>query len=270
MWDTAIAVGAGAARDALADAAPIMLALVDTDQWQDEALRAYIEEHHPKLPVVILTGTDAKRETIIKHLHLGAMTYVPRFADSRRLIDTIRTIMELTTRSPYRERVRDFLRSGEVELHITNDTTLIPLVVGYTQRILEDYGLSSEREQSRLGIALAEALSNAIIHGNLEVSSHARERVDDSYYDLIMTRRAREPYASRAVHINMRFSQSSATIVIRDQGKGFDRAKLADPTAEENLLAPSGRGILLMRAYTNALSWNESGNEVTLTTVLTA
>ena len=267
-WDTTIAIGAEAAREALADPTPVMLALVDVDEWHDAPLRAYIAHTYPKLPVVILTGAGEKREALIEQLHFGAMTYIPRNAVSRKLIDTIRTIVTLTMRSPYRERIKEFLVSGEVELHIGNDTGLIPLVVGYTQRIIEDYGLTSEREQSRLGVALGEALSNAIIHGNLEISSETRDALDDSYYDLITTRRAREPYASRAVHIIMRFSQSSATFVIRDQGKGFDRSKVADPTAEENLESLSGRGVLLMRAYTDAVSWNDVGNEVTLTKVL--
>lgn len=269
-WDTTIAIGAEAAREALADPAPVILALVDVDEWNDAPLRSYIAHTYPKLPVVILTGAVEKRDALIEQLHLGAMTYIPRNAESRKLIDTIRTIVTLTMRSPYRERIREFLKSGEVELHIGNDTSLIPLVVGYTQRILEDYGLTSEREQARLGIALGEALSNAIIHGNLDISSEARDALDDSYYDLITTRRAREPYASRAVHIIMRFSQSSATFVIRDHGKGFDRSKVADPTAEENLASLSGRGVLLMRAYTDAVSWNDVGNEVTLMKVLKA
>jgi len=267
-WDTTIAIGAEAARAALADPTPVMLALVDVDEWHDAPLRSYIAHTYPKLPVVILTGAVEKRDAMIEQLHLGAMTYIPRNSESRKLIDTIRTIVTMTTRSPYRERVREFLKAGEVELHIGNDTTLIPLIVGYTQRIIEDYGLTSEREQARLGIALGEALSNAIIHGNLEISSEVRDALDDSYYDLITTRRAREPYASRAVHIIMRFTQSSVTIVIRDQGKGFDRTKLMDPTAEENLGSVSGRGVLLMRAYTDALSWNDVGNEVTMTKVL--
>jgi len=267
-WETSIAVGGFAAGEALADANPVTLALVDSEVWRESTVRSRIEAECPSLPVIVLTSSQETADGLIKQLHLGAMSYIPRNSASRKLVDTIRTIITLSARSPYRERVREFVRSGEVELQIGNDTTLIPLVVGYTQRILEDYGLTSEREQARLGIALGEALSNAIIHGNLEISSEVRDALDDSYYDLITTRRAREPYASRAVHIIMRFTQSSVTIVIRDQGKGFDRAKLMDPTAEENLGSVSGRGVLLMRAYTDALSWNDVGNEVTMTKVL--
>jgi anti-sigma regulatory factor (Ser/Thr protein kinase) len=268
-WGTVIALGASGGCTALADPAPAALVLVDASLWHDKnTLRAYITEKHPNLPVIVLTERDARPDAVIEQLHLGAMTYVPRNAASRRLVETIQTILAISARNPYRERVKEFLRAGAIELHIANDTTLIPLIVGYTQRILEDYGLTAERDQTRLGIALSEALSNAMIHGNLEISSDLRETASDTYYDLITTRKGREPYTSRQVQVQMRFSQSSLTVVIRDQGKGFDRAALTDPTSPENVERLSGRGVLLMRAYTDALSWNDVGNEVTLTKVL--
>lgn len=267
-WDTVLALGSKGGRIALNDPNPVSLMLIDAELWRDESLRTQFTQRFPNLPVIILTDAGATPNSVIEQLQLGAMSYVPRDAASRRLVETIQTILSLASRNPYRERVREFLRSGAVELHIANDTSLIPLIVGYTQRILEDYGLTAERDQTRLGIALSEALSNAMIHGNLDISSDLRNSAIDTYYDLIMTRRAREPYLSRQVHVQMSFSQSSLTVVIRDQGKGFDRAALADPTNAENLERLSGRGILLMRAYTDAISWNDTGNEVTLTKVL--
>lgn len=270
-WDTVLALGASGGSTALSDATPTSLVLVDASLWHDKnAFRSFIASKHPALPVIVLTDHSATPASVIEQLHLGAMTYVPRDSASRRLVETIQTILSLAARNPYRERVREFFRSGAVELHIANDTSLIPLVVGYVQRLLEDYNLTAEHDQTRLGIALSEALSNAMIHGNLDISSDLRNSAADTYYDLITTRRAREPYISRQVHVHMRFSQSSLTVTIRDQGKGFDRAALADPTSPENLERLSGRGLLLMRAYTDALSWNDSGNEVTLTKVLKA
>jgi anti-sigma regulatory factor (Ser/Thr protein kinase) len=268
-WDMVVAAGAAGGRTALADPTPASLLLVDSSLWRDRAFRAEVAQRHPTLPVIVVTEASETPESVIEQLHLGAMSYVPRDAASGRLVDAIRTIITLSARSPYRERVRDFLRAGAVELSFSNDPGLTPLIVGYTQRILEDYGLTSALEQGRLGVALAEAISNAMIHGNLEIASELRQRADDGYYDLITTRRAREPYLSRQVTVAMRFSQSSLTIVVRDQGKGFDRNQLMDPTAPENLERLSGRGVLLMRAYTDTVSWNDVGNEVTLTKVLT-
>ena len=263
VWDVALAVTAQEARETLG-MSPITLLLVDSSVWRDAGLREYIASSHPLLPVIVLTGGDEGAEGLIQQLQLGAMTYVPRDADRRRLIETIETIINVTRRNPYRERIREFLRAGEVELHIGNDPKVIPVVVGYVQRVLEDYGLSNENEMSRIGVALTEALANAVIHGNLEVGSESRGDDTDAYYRAIDERLEKEPYRSRDVHVIMRFSQSSATFVIRDQGRGFDRGAVADPTAPENLTRACGRGILLMKAYCDVVTWNNDGTEVTL------
>lgn len=266
-WDAVLAGDVASARRAIADKAVAMV-LVDGSVWHAGELVKFLASEHPALPVIVLTSADRGAEGLIEQLNLGAMTYVPWDADARRLQDTVGTIFELTSRDPHRERIRPFLRSGEIELQIGTDAAMIPVVVGYIQRILEDYGLSNARDRSRTGLALTEAMANALIHGNLEVSSDLREQASDEFYQTIDARRGQEPYASRRVDVIMRFSQASATFVIRDQGKGFDRASVPDPTAPENLLRASGRGILLMKTYCNTVAWNDAGNEVTMVKVL--
>lgn len=267
-WTTVIAPSASSALSALADPTPLALVLVDASMWSDPEVRSALVDTHPELPVIVLTDQSTAPDAVIAQLQLGAMSYVPRDAASRRVVHAVETIIGLTARNPYRERIREFLRSGDLELQIGNDPALIPLVVGYIQRLLEDYCMATPREQGRIGVAISEALSNAIIHGNLEVSSELREAMSDAYFDEIRARREVEPYVSRKVQVVVSFTQSSLTVVIRDQGKGFDRTAVADASAEPNIMALSGRGVLLMRAYTDALSWNDVGNEVTLTKVL--
>ena len=267
-WSISISTDADAARLAV-DQNPVSLILADAALWNSSGLGPHISKNHPALPVIVLTGRGETSPAIVQHLHLGAMTYVPRDAGRRRLVETIQSILDITRHNPYRERVRSFLRAAEVELHVGNDPGTVAVVVGYLQRILEDYGLSSQPQRFRVGLALSEAISNAIIHGNLEISSDTRDDDSDEYYSAIERNRAAEPFVSRSVQIVARFSQSSATFVIRDQGKGFDRTQLPDPTDPANLVKASGRGILLMKAYTDLVTWNESGNEVTLVKSLT-
>lgn len=268
-WDVSSATSAEAAGRALEER-PITVLLADSSVWHEGGLGEHVSANFAALPVIVLTPGDEEAGALIRHLKLGAMTFLPRQSVKRRLVDTIQSILDITRRNPYREGVRTFLWNAEVELHLPNDTAAVSVVVGYLQRVLEDYGLSGGRPLFRLGVALSEALSNAIIHGNLEVSSSVREQGGDAYYELIERRRTEELYSSRAVHVIARFSQSSATFVIRDQGKGFDRSTLADPDDPEALARASGRGIVLMKAYADLVSWNEAGNEVTLVKSLTA
>lgn len=86
-------------------------------------------------------------------------------------------------------------------------------------------------------LALEEALANAVNHGN---------RRD----------------ASKRIRVEYRVDGRQAVIRIRDEGPGFRRGEVADPTSPENIEKPCGRGIMLMEAYMNRIRWNRKGNQV--------
>jgi anti-sigma regulatory factor (Ser/Thr protein kinase) len=56
-------------------------------------------------------------------------------------------------------------------------------------------------------------------------------------------------------------------VEVEDTGKGFDVASLTDPTDPKHLLAPSGRGVFLMRKLVDRLEFNASGNRVRMTAI---
>ena len=95
-------------------------------------------------------------------------------------------------------------------------------VVDAAARVTADLAMS-EDACDEVAIALTEAVNNAIFHGNGGV----RER----------------PFT-----VEFKVVDGMLHIVVRDQGPGFDPAEVPDPLAKENLLKPSGRGLLMMRA----------------------
>jgi len=62
----------------------------------------------------------------------------------------------------------------------------------------------------------------------------------------------------------MHLTKDEATFIIRDEGAGFDPNDLPDPTAPENLIRASGRGILLIRTFMDDVCFNDKGNEITM------
>lgn len=99
-----------------------------------------------------------------------------------------------------------------------------------------------EDEQHKLGIALREAMVNAVVHGN-------------------------QYSAQKKVHMKASAADGALTVVITDEGKGFEISKVPDPLAQENLLKESGRGILLMQAFVDEFQVRRlqpSGTEVTM------
>ncbi|MBM4007761.1 MAG: ATP-binding protein [Planctomycetes bacterium] len=54
----------------------------------------------------------------------------------------------------------------------------------------------------------------------------------------------------------------TCTFQVEDQGEGFDPGGVPDPTSDENLEIPSGRGIMLMRAYMSEVEYLDPGNRI--------
>jgi anti-sigma regulatory factor (Ser/Thr protein kinase) len=125
-------------------------------------------------------------------------------------------------------------------------------------------GLCDEADRVRIGVALEEALVNALYHGNLEVSSTLLETDYKAYCELVERRRQEPPYSTRKIHVTADMNREKAVFVIRDEGPGFNPAALPDPTEPANLEKASGRGVLLMRTFLDEVIYNARGNEVTL------
>ena len=88
-------------------------------------------------------------------------------------------------------------------------------------------------------LAFEEAVTNAVKHGNCNDRS---KKVLLRYY--VDTQRL--------------------VLAVRDQGCGFCPEKVPDPTADENLERPSGRGLMLMQSYMTKVRYSNEGNEVWL------
>jgi serine/threonine-protein kinase RsbW len=109
-------------------------------------------------------------------------------------------------------------------------------------RMAEESGFG-EDDLHRLGMAVREAMVNAVVHGNR--------------YSL-----------KKKVHLVVEAEADQLRVQIRDEGEGFEPQELPDPLAEENLLRQSGRGLLLIQAFVNEFSMKKAdpppGTEVRL------
>src|SRR5579859_7855832 len=98
-------------------------------------------------------------------------------------------VRENWSRGPAAKQMPVQFDSVETRFVLENDPDQIPLVVSR----LEDLAQRKLAEPDRLpllGIALHEAITNALMHGNLELSSDLRETNEQEYYRLAQERRA--------------------------------------------------------------------------------
>jgi serine/threonine-protein kinase RsbW len=95
------------------------------------------------------------------------------------------------------------------------------------------------RDVYGIHLALEEALVNAIRHGN---------RSDPG----------------KDVEIRCFLADDTVRIEIQDEGPGFDPAKLPDPTSDDHLDVPNGRGVLLIRTFMTRVDYPGRGNIVVM------
>jgi serine/threonine-protein kinase RsbW len=92
-------------------------------------------------------------------------------------------------------------------------------------------------------MAVREAVTNAVLHGN---------RQDEA----------------KAVEISFKSLPGAIEITVRDRGEGFDTRNVPDPTVPQNILKTSGRGILFIRTFMDEVEWSrhpEGGTVVRMT-----
>ena len=96
----------------------------------------------------------------------------------------------------------------------------------------------ADGSEDEIGLALQEALLNAVIHGNRQ-----------------------DPF--KRVHVTLGCSAiGEVRITIRDEGAGFDIGTVPDPTTPEHLLRKNGRGIFLMQVMMDEVSFEDGGTVV--------
>jgi anti-sigma regulatory factor (Ser/Thr protein kinase) len=152
----------------------------------------------------------------------------------------------------------------DIRIEIENDIGRLPEVVEQLEDELRRRGICDETEIVGIGVALREALANAIYHGNLEVSSVLLDDGGDSYDELARVRRRMSPYGERRVVIDARYRRGEVTYTVSDEGPGFDPAVLPDPIDPANLERVHGRGLMIIRAFMDEVRHNERGNVITM------
>ncbi len=97
-----------------------------------------------------------------------------------------------------------------------------------------DYG---ESASFAIRLAVEEAISNAFRHGN-------------------------KGDPAKSVHFYCHIDGRQVELIVQDEGPGFDPGTVPDPTEDENIEIPSGRGIMLMRAYMDEVDYLPPGNRL--------
>jgi serine/threonine-protein kinase RsbW len=125
----------------------------------------------------------------------------------------------------------------DIEAWMPSEINAISPLMGRLMRLIEGSQCVAGEEPA-VELALAEALNNAVVHGN---------RMDPK----------------KLVQVRCRCELGKGvSVVVRDQGQGFDSNAVPDPTTAENIGADHGRGIWLMKSALDEVFFERGGTEV--------
>ena len=116
------------------------------------------------------------------------------------------------------------------EKEIQSDPDLLPELEESIIELAKKYKLNDVKLNS-LALSFSEAASNSMVHGN---------KLD----------------VNKKVKITIKVDNDKMTVIIKDEGKGFNLDTIPDPTKPENILKDSGRGIHIMRSFLKDLRYN--------------
>ena len=252
------------ALELIAESPPTVV-LTDLQMPEMDGLRLVqeIRVQFPLLPVILMTAFGSE-EVAIQALRAGAANYVHKKALAKELGNTLSKVLNASAVNRDRQRILSSMEHRESRFMIENDPSLISPLIGLLQEDLGEMDVCNANARTRVGVALQEALNNAIYHGNLEISSDLRQDDEKIFYALAEQRRHLSPYRDRRVYVHARFGRDEATYTIRDEGPGFDTSSLDRPIELEDLMRVGGRGLLLIRTFMDQVSHNPSGNQITL------
>lgn len=220
-----------------------------------------IKQKYPEANV-ILTTSQSSEKLVIQALKLGAKGYVKKPIQDTEILPILEKIEK--NKIEKTSSVNDYgcVTNGNITLKFNTEYGAPSLIVDRLMR--EVNNIFDDDDQNDIAIGLSELVTNAIEHGNLNISYEEKQEVTltDKLDELYFKRLSDSKLASRKVTINYEFSPKSCSWIISDEGNGFDWTAVPDPTLEENIIKLSGRGIYITKRFFDSLEYLGKGNVV--------
>jgi two-component system cell cycle response regulator len=245
--------------------------IVITDLFLPEAagltLVKELKARHEPCPVIVM-AKDAPEPMIVQALRVGAADYLHKPIAEEELAHALQRARNLL---PGDLADLPGLRRSEYRLTVDSDPAHIPGMISWLIKTTASTLPSIQRLHLRG--ALQELLFNAIEHGNLEICYQEKQKAlaEGRYEHLLARRLALVELRDRRVNIQVLHDKDAHCLVYRiiDEGKGFKWRSLLMRSQEAcKSEDANGRGIFLARSFFPDLTYNERGNEVTISVSL--
>lgn len=264
-WEIIAVDGARKALDEISSRRPdvVITDLVMPEMDGRELLRN-VSHDYPTVPVILVTskGDD---QIAAECVSLGAVNYVPKRRLGEDLVKALREIVNSEKEARATRKVLKYVVQNRCRFEIESQLQQIWSLVNFVRNRLQSMELFEAAEVQGMITAVREALLNAHFHGNFEVNSRPLELPRTEYVSVATDRRSAAPFADRRIRFTMSLEPDRIVFQISDDGTGFDLSAIETLRGSPEERFPNGNGIRQIRMAMDSVSWNERGNEVTLT-----
>ncbi len=264
----------------------------------EDEIYEFINYELPEIVVINFSDPVIPLESLIKRLEEDAWLhyfgiiglYDQGDVDEDELLEKLKKVNILTLLNSYRIRshlmksveiIRDnyqvifqrgfaskIMESSSGSFMIPNDILAVPIYAGIAATSLAQSGNISSDKKMHLQLVLAELIVNGIEHGNCGVSYD--EKTDfmlngGSVVELVAEKCRIKRIAQKMVRLEWETRADHTKYIIRDEGEGFDVEALQEKLRNQDDYSLHGRGIRMARQLSKEISYNKTGNQVTIT-----
>jgi CheY-like chemotaxis protein/anti-sigma regulatory factor (Ser/Thr protein kinase) len=192
---------------------------------------------NPRVPFIFISGYG-DIPTVVEALKAGADNFLGKPVEMAELAKVVQQALNLAVPQPL--PLLQMARMRQITyLEVPSRSEYIRDLISQIAHSAMCVGYADCDLDNNLKLALVEALTNAMEHGN--------------HWD-----------ENRLVRLEVNLTSDCLAVVIEDQGEGFDVGSLPDPTCGDQMFSERGRGVFLMQAIMDEVCYNPQGNQVTM------
>ncbi|MBN2035746.1 MAG: ATP-binding protein [Chitinispirillaceae bacterium] len=215
---------------------------------------------------IIAFCNDPREEQRLNEMKAANIIVVMRYGEIERTLPKMISIIYSNRRILFQRVIgMDLQDTISASFQLDNDVHEASCYANLVANYLHNTNKIDQDGKNSIAVSLYELLINAIEHGNCGISYDEKSAWMEKGGEMIelIRKRCEDPaIGKRKVTFDYTIDPGSSKYVITDEGNGFNWNATPDPTEGANIELPHGRGILMARAFTNELAYNEKGNSV--------
>ena len=214
-------------------------------------LVAKLTESNPEIPAVVVTARGSE-SLAVDALAIGAIDFVPKQSLNQLLVKVVRQVLGYRQADQSAARLSGQLKAPEFYFKLRSDSGSIPFVANYLVMTMAAAGCGTPNDRYRTATALAAAIFNAMVYGNLQrAESEIFDESDET-----------PRKGDLKVRVKVSIAATDTRISVAHEGSGPITRITPAPGTPESFEVEQCRGLMLMSSFMSDVMFNRRRSEV--------